>query len=192
VSGTADANDVLDGLDDRERERLERVRTVLVEAGPPPELPPTLADPPEPSDRVWPPVGRYRSTVVAIAIVAGVALFGIGYVLGGGETSTQAVETSTLSGDGGASGELAVLPRDGAGNWPVELTVRRLPALEDGEAYALWLTRAGAPDASCGLFAVGREATAVRLNCPYRLDAFDGWAVTRTPGERVLLQATRR
>lgn len=191
MSATPHANDVLDGLDDGSRARFERIREALVEAGPPPELPPTLADPPEPSDSGWPAVRRYRFTAVAVAIVAGIALFGIGYVLGGGETPTQAVETVTLVGDGGATGELQVLPRDAAGNWPVELTVRRLPALEGDDVYVLQLSRAGTPTASCGVFAVGRDATAVRLNCPHRLDAFDGWAVTSTAGDAVVLAAKR-
>lgn len=191
MSATPHANDVLGGLDEGERERFERVRTDLLAAGPPPELPPTLADPPEPSDSAWPTVRRYRFTVVAVAIVLGVALFGIGYVLGGGETPTRPVETVTLRGDRGASGELQVLPRDAAGNWPVELTVRRLPALEGDDVYALQLARAGTPSASCGAFEVGGDATTVRLNCPYRLDAFDGWAVTATPDDVVVLAAKR-
>jgi hypothetical protein len=84
-----------------------------------------------------------------------------------------------------------VLPGDGSGNWPVEITVHGLPVREGGGAYALWLTRAGRPSASCGAFAVGREAATVRLNCPYRLDGFDGWAVTVSPDEPVVLTAKR-
>jgi hypothetical protein len=168
-----------------ERERLQRVHALLVEAGPPPELPPQLAEPPEePRGTVIPFPRRYRAAVLGAAAVVLVALFGVGYAIGHG-TSRDEAFTVPLNGSGGASAELVVFDQDAAGNWPMELTVRGLPVLSGGRNYELWLTKKGKLVESCGAFAVSAAVTEVPLNAPYVLRSYDGWVVvpqdSRTP-----------
>lgn len=170
-------NDIVgDDLTPEERERLERVHTLLLEAGPPPELSPALAHAPEPPRaRVFPFPHRYRYTAVAAAAVAALALFGLGY-LAGGAGGQDPVERVAMSGAAPASATLDVFEQDAAGNWPMEL---RVSGLAPGH-YELWLTRNGKLAESCGGFAVAAGETTVPLNAPYVLRDFDGWVVVPT------------
>ena len=95
-----DLNDILGAeLEPPERERLEHVHTLLVQAGPPPELPPALEHAPAPpAARVVPFPRRYRFTALAAAAVAACALFGIGYLVGGAGGRTEPVRTVAMSG----------------------------------------------------------------------------------------------
>jgi hypothetical protein len=163
--------------------RLERVHALLQEAGPPPELPPSLVRAPEPpSARVIPFPRRYRYTAVAAAAIAAVALFGMGYLVAGGPDE-KPVETLAMSGAGGASAELALFAKDEAGNWPMEL---RVSGLEPG-SYELWLTRGDELAAPCGAFLVAGDETTVPLNAPFKLREFDGWVIVPVGGERPVL-----
>jgi hypothetical protein len=171
-----------DGLDPAELERLERVHALLERAGPPPELPPSLADAPKPpSARVVPFPRRYRYTALAAAAVVAVALFGLGYLAAGGPDPSP-VRTVTMTGTG-ARAELDVFANDEAGNWPMEL---RVEGLREG-TYELWLTRQGKLAESCGSFAVDGTEVTVPLNAPFVLKDFDGWVVVRSGQDEPVL-----
>lgn len=183
---TPDFDELVGDVDPAERARLERMHALLVAAGPPPELPPELAvAPSEPAPAtVVPFTRRYRTAMVGLAAAAAVIAFGIGYAIGRSTTPTQAF-TVAMTGGAGASAELVVFDQDDAGNWPMKLTVHGLPVLLGDKRYELWLTRAGKLVEPCGAFAVATGTTAVPLNAPYRLKAYDGWVVvvsgTRAP-----------
>lgn len=190
--GAASATgELIEGLDPDEAVELERAHAALLEVGAPPELPPTLHDPPEPGGA--PGVRRYRFTALATALAVGAVLFAAGYVVGGGGAPEQAVSTVSLTGVDAATADLVVLGRDTAGNWPIELTVRGLPALEAGQAYELRVISA-AVGGSAGPVPVGRFRTpagrsvTVRLSTP--VDVADGatWIIGRAsrPGEALL------
>ena len=174
-----------DDVGPEELERLERVHALLGSVGPPPELPPGLAETPEPPKaQILPYPRRYRFTAAAAAAVAAASLFGVGYLVGA--RPDAAVErTVAMSGAGGASAELDVFEQDTAGNWPMELRVDGLAA----GSYELWLTRDGTLAESCGRFAVAgpEPRTTVPLNAPYRLREFDGWVVVPVGGEERVL-----
>ena len=72
-----------DDLPAEERARLERVHDLLVEAGPPPELPPSLAEAPDSrrGDPTWLPRRRVGAALSLAAAIALVAFLG-GYVVG--------------------------------------------------------------------------------------------------------------
>jgi hypothetical protein len=180
-----DLHELVGDVPAQERERLERVHALLVEAGPPPELSPALAEtPPAPSAKVIAFPRRYRWAALGAAAAVALGLLGAGYAIGRGSQPETAF-TVPMTGPGGASADLVVLAKDAAGNWPMELTVRGLPALEGGHRYELWLTRKGALEESCGTFAVAAGETNVPLNAPYVLRDYDGWVVvvsgSRTP-----------
>jgi hypothetical protein len=169
-----------DDLAPAERERLRSVHELLLQAGPPPELPPALEVPPTvKTAHVIPFPRRYRFTAVAAAAAIAVVLFGAGYLIGGNGGSPAALRTIEMVGAGGATASLAVFAMDDAGNWPMELTVSGLEPLPADEKYELWLTRSGKLADLCGTFAVSRGTTEVPLNAPYRLREYDGWVVVR-------------
>jgi hypothetical protein len=169
-----------------ERERLRAVHDLLVAAGPPPELSPALEEPPEVGGAtvsLFP--RRRRATLLLIAATLALAAFGGGYLAGGHGRTTSAFEAIgavQMHGTKAAPNGLATIElgkEDGAGNWPMLVTVQGLPHLPRGGYYELYLTRHGRIAASCGTFIVHAGTTKVRLNAPYRLKRFDGWVVTR-------------
>ena len=83
--------------------------------------------------RVIPFPRRYRYTALAAAAVAACALFGLGYLAGGGG-GNDPLRTVAMSGANQASGQLAVFEKDAAGNWPMEL---RVSGLAPGRVRAL-------------------------------------------------------
>jgi hypothetical protein len=172
-----------DSLDPDELERLERVHALLERAGPPPELPPSLAKAPKPpSARVVLFPRRYRYTALAAAAIAAVAIFGLGYLAAGGPDPSP-VRTVTMAGAAGARAELDVFAKDEAGNWPMEL---RVEGLREG-TYELWLTKQGELAEPCGSFLVSGTEIAVPLNAPFVLKDFDGWVVVRGGQEEPVL-----
>jgi len=170
-----------------ERERLRSVHDLLVAAGPPPELSPALAEPPEVGGAtvsLFP--RRRRTTLLLIAAALAAAAFGGGYFAGGhGRGSRSAFESVgavQMHGTDAAPNALATIELgdvDRAGNWPMLVTVQGLPQLERGAYYELYLTRHGRIAAPCGTFTVHPGTTKVRLNAPYKLSRYDGWVVTK-------------
>lgn len=172
-----------DDLPAEERARLERVHELLVQAGPPPDLPDALTEAPgPPSATILRFPSRRAGWLAGIAAAAVLALaFGAGYLAGSRDAS---VERTIVMRGVGASASLVVYEADSAGNWPMRLKVSGLPA---GPAYELWLTRRGSLAKSCGVFAVGEDETSVPLNAPYRLREFDGWVVVEFGSKEPLL-----
>jgi hypothetical protein len=183
----------------QEQQRLRRVHDLLVAAGPPPELPRSLARAPKTAARVFKfPAARPRlaAGLAAAAMVAIGIGFGIGYSVGGSSGiawkftrpmhgTAQAARASAL---------IDVASRDANGNWPLRLTVRGLKPLPKGSWYVLNLTKHGKPVESCGFFNVNGRVTRVKMSVPYDLRDFgklyDGWDVrahAKGEPEQVLL-----
>jgi hypothetical protein len=192
---TPDFDELIGGeldLEPEERERLLRTHELLVAAGPPPELPPSLETPAVPEEaEVVPFFNRRRHAAVAVLAAAlAVALFGGGFLVGhrGGGTAFAAERVlpmrATPSAPAGAVAALSIGREDSSGNWPMLIRVTNLKKLPPRGYYALWLTRNGRAVAPCGTFVATGTETAVHLNAPYDLKRFDGWVVTeQQPGE---------
>jgi Anti-sigma-K factor rskA, C-terminal len=203
VSGPSFEDVVGEGLDPGEGERLRRTHDLLVAAGPPPELPPSLASPPGSTEHAEAtralPRGIPRRRVVASLVLAAalaLAAFGAGFLVGNRDQPASWTTDFVLAMQGTAAAPAAhasldVAPIDADGNWPMILTVRGLPELPAGRSYELLLTRKGTPVASCGTFLVGGEKSEVYLNAPYKLRTFDGWAITRQGSSEILLRTER-
>ena len=174
-----------DDLSPEEAARLERVHDLLVAAGPPPELPPRLADP-EPAPREDSPVAFLprRRAGLALALAAAIALvtFVGGFVAGqhrGKQFATR--YTVPMHGTALASNASAVIKignDDSNGNWPLKVTVHGLRQLPKGQFYEMYLTRHGKAVATCGTFRL-TSGDSVQLNAPYNLHSYSGWIVTR-------------
>jgi hypothetical protein len=179
-------------VEQAELERLRRVHDLLVAAGPPPELSPTLQSAPRVgAGRNWRGgfswFGRPRlaaAIAFAFAVVAGA--FGIGYLAGhvssGG--GFKAEHTVFMHGTAGAPHALASIEvgqRDANGNLPMIVHVRGLPNTPGGY-YELYLTKNRRAVVTCGTFNSGDRVT-LRLSIPYSLEGrrYDGWVVTREP-----------
>ena len=179
-----------DGLTAEDEARLRRVHELLVAAGPPPDLSPSLEAPPVPSEEADPPEVAYlfrrrRGLVAALVLAAAIAAFAGGYAFGHNKAKPEAfssVHTVTMHGDAGSRGLIRIAAPDRVGNWPMEVEVSGLPEQTDRKAYyELWLTRDGKTIAPCGSFRVHGKTTSVRLTVPYVLRSFDGWVVTSQP-----------
>ena len=176
-------------LEPNERERLRRVHDLLLEAGPPPELPPALE--PRAQGGVVVPIRRpsRRRMIVAGILAAALAavIFGAGVLVGGnGDSETAAPDPSyvvDMTGSG-ARASLAVWDADAAGNWPMRMTVQ---GLDKGKTYELWLVKDGRLEQMCGAFAAGEGRTVVDLSVPYPLKTYDSWVVTTAGDERPIL-----
>jgi hypothetical protein len=165
---------------DPDRARLQQAHDLLVAAGAPPELPPSLESAPaEPAARLI-TFPRRRYTAIAAVAVAATVLFGIGYTIGGRDGPDKPVSTIAMTGPGGAKASIALLAPDKAGNWPMRLEISGLAALPAGTSYTLWLTKNGRLAESCGSFVVAEGTTKVPLNAPYKLKQFDDWVIVQT------------
>jgi hypothetical protein len=165
-----------DDLAPEEEARLRRVHDLLVEAGPPPELPLPLVRPPAPSSR--------RGWVAALALAAALAVgaFLGGYFVGGGGKGFEAAHRVPMHGVGATSGASALIDvaeADPSGNYSVQLHVKGLAPLPSHGYYVLYLTLHGKPIATCGIFKTsGKTGTAsVRMTFPDDVGEFDGWIV---------------
>jgi hypothetical protein len=165
-----------DEVDDAERARLRRVHDLLVAAGPPADVPATLASPPV--------VGARRKRVALALLAAAVALaaFAGGWLAHGASDDSFEVRAEVpMHGTQAApiaSGSLRLGYPDDHGNWPMLVVVRGLRPLPKSGYYELLLTKKGKPVATCGSFKVGPNGEAeVRLGASYRLSDFDGWVV---------------
>ena len=159
-----------------ERVRLRRAHDLLVAAGPPPDLPESLASPPV---RM---LTRRRVAALLLAAALSLAAFGAGWFLSDRSEESfevrRAVEMHATANAPGAWGEIEVGYPDRQGNWQMLVTVRGLKPLPEGGYYELLLTRDGKPVATCGSFKVrSRGSTTVPLGASYDLNNFDGWVV---------------
>jgi hypothetical protein len=170
-----------------ELDRLRRAHQMLIQAGPPPELSPRLAEAPAgPSSRsLLPRRRRGAAFLLAAAVVA--AAFGIGLLVGdrnsSGFTQSRAVPMHGVGQLASAHATLAVGEQDSAGNYPLKMTVRGLPNLKHGGWYELLLSKGGRPTLTCGSFGAAAQGVTVRLSVPYDLskfpDLYDGWVVVK-------------
>ena len=135
---------------------------LLVQAGPPPDLPPSLERTPEAAEAEivqFPLLPRRRWAVAALVAATLVAIaFGGGYALAHSKSAPQALSVShivTMNGPGGAQGLVRLSTPDSAGNWPMEMEVNGLPKQpQRASYYELWLTRDDKPVEPCGTFRV--------------------------------------
>lgn len=191
---------------DAERQRLQHVHELLLQAGPPPELTPELEAGPtlgltfgQPRRRA---VRQRALMLLAAALVLALVFFG-GYAAGngGGGSGVSATKPKLISLRGtpaarGAQAKLEVWrPRNG--NWPMTLTVAGLHKLALPRYYEVYVVRDGHILGSCGTFRVeGPQTVKVNLNAPYPLQHGDTWIVTRQgaggtePGTTVLRPVT--
>jgi hypothetical protein len=175
-----------------EAARLRRVHELLLEAGPLPELPPSL----EQSSLDGPRAAREnpfqllprRRIGAALALAAAIAMVAFlgGYVAGyrhSGFTGRYSVPMHGVKGLA-ASAEIKIAKRDSLGNWPLKVDVHNLAKLRNGGYYELYLTR-GKMRFTCGTFAGGgSKQFSVRLTVPYDFQPGDGWIVTvERPGQ---------
>lgn len=174
-------------LSPEEQARLRRAHDLLIAAGPPPELPPALAEPGAVEAEPTPFFNRRRNATIAVLAAAlAAAAFGIGYLTGGrGNGDTFATKRTvvmhgTAAAPEGAIASIALGNRDDAGNWPMLVRVSNLEKLQRGGYYTLWLTRRGRAVAPCGSFIVsgGDATTEVHFTVAYKLKNYDGWVVT--------------
>jgi hypothetical protein len=184
-----------------ERERLLHAHELLVQAGPPPELPPSLQK--APSFGVFSlqqrRVAKRRALVLLAAALSVAVVFFAGYAVRGGGSSAKALDPVVslhLKGTSALPKAQATLEvwkaRDG--NWPMTLSVVGLPKLANHGYYEVYLVRNGQPWGLCGTFRGSGSSTAltVTLNAPYSLHKSDSWVVTRPnasgaePGQTVL------
>jgi hypothetical protein len=170
-----------------ELERLRRVHELLVAAGPPPELSPRVANPPEVEEsKVLEFKRRRPATLLAGGLAAAAAAFVIGYAVGNHHGNFEKQFAVPMHGVGLARAADAVIEvgsHDTGGNYPLQMTVRGLRPLPKGGWYELLLSKNGKPTLSCGDFSVGGAETTVRMSVPYDFSelrakrAFDGWVV---------------
>jgi len=174
-----------------ERDRLRHAHELLLQAGPPPELPPSLHE--APSFGALPLRGRRvakrRALVLLAAALSVVAVFFAGYAARGGGTAAKApapVISLALEGTSALPHARATLAiwRSRHGNWPMTLSVVGLPKLANHGYYEVYLVRNGRPWGLCGTFrgAGSSKGLTVTLNAPYSLRTGDSWVVTRPPG----------
>lgn len=181
-----------DDVSMEERDRLQHVHDLLVQADPPPELSPELESVQWPDEALAPltltgrrPKERKRSPVLVAAAVAtlAVAAFFFGQATGNKTAAPidvqRVVHMAGTKLEPGAIGTLELGSADRQGNWPMILHVSGLRELPNDGYYDLYLSRGGRPVALCGSFNVVRGDVAVRMSAAYTLDKFDGWVVTR-------------
>jgi hypothetical protein len=181
-----DFDSLLDAnVSERDRDRLRRAHDALLRAGPLPELPASLQQPPPVAIRRLPVPSpahpRRRVIVAALAATLALTAAGAGYLLttGSAETIQTTATMHATAVAPGASGELRIGTRDRAGNWPIVLRVRGLPTLQRGSFYDMYLTNKGHLVGSCGTFKTDGGTTIIRLNVPYRLGEYSGWMIRR-------------
>jgi len=184
-----------------ERQRLQHVHDLLLQAGPPPELTPQLRK--APTFGVVPlqlkrRVVKRRALVLLAAAIAVAAVFAAGYGVGNRGGSNGSARTLALQGTKLARHAQATLEvwRPAHGNVPMTLQVEGLRKLPPRSYYDVYLVRDGRvqPWGVCGSFRVRDSSRVLTLNftSPYPLQKGDSWVVTRPgpggtePGRTVL------
>jgi len=181
----------VEGLDPEEAARLRRVHELLLEAGPPADLPPALetygfqdlAD--QGADILqFPLLPRRRlAAVVVLAAALTAAAFGAGFLVGdrGSGTTFDVVKIVPMRGAGGALASIQMGKRDEVGNWQMHFSVSGLPKQKEGGYYNLYLVKHGKPVVLCGSFRVRDHTTTLTFTVPYKATRFEGWVVTEQP-----------
>lgn len=175
-----------------ERERLRRTHELLLQAGPPPELPPQLRKAPSfgrsGAVRLQPRrVVKRRALLLLAAAVSIAAVFAAGYGVGNHRGGSPApVAALTLQGTSALPNAHATLEvwHSRSGNLPMTLSVVGLPKLPRGTYYEVYLVRQGRPWGQCGTFVVSSTSSqplTLKLSAPYSLQKGDSWIVTRAP-----------
>jgi hypothetical protein len=182
----------LTDLSPEDEARLRRVHSMLVEAGPPQELPAAIGRAPAvPAGKVVALSTWRRRPVATLLIAAAVAAacFGGGYLLANQAHSSKGaihvVRVVPMQGVQNSEAALRVGSADGNGNWPIQLTVNGLKPLEDDSRYYLMVVQGnGKRPIFCGSFEVsGKGATTVTFNVAYRITGDTKWIVTKmAPG----------
>jgi hypothetical protein len=179
-------------LPGEERERLERTHELMLTAGPLPELPLSLQQPPVVEERddasaAFAFLPRRSGKILTVAAALSVVTLVIGYVIGhnrGGFDTDYSVAMNPTAAAPRAGGVVRVGHIDSVGNWPLEVEVVGLKQLPKGSYYTLYLTKKRKPSVSCGTFRVHEGQTTVRLNAPYHFRSYDGWiVVAHHPGQ---------
>jgi len=166
-----------------ERARLRNVHDLLVEAGPPPEIPPEFAAGPTLAMTLG-RLGRARRSrrllMPAIAAAAVLALV-VAIATGRQGNGVLALHLKGTAAAPFATGTLDLLAPS-AKKPPMRIDVKGLPV----DHYTVWLIRSGHHWAKCGEFTVknGAAETVAKLKSPYRLEARDSWIVTRPAGNK--------
>jgi hypothetical protein len=188
-------------LSPEDEARLRRVHAMLIEAGPPQELPDAIGRAPAtPSGNVVALSSRRRRPLMGLLIAAAVAAacFGGGYVLANqahsGKGAIHVVRVVPMQGVQNSEAALRVGSADGNGNWPIQLTVQGLTPLQDDSRYYLMVLQGnGKRPVFCGSFEVsGKGATTVTFNVAYKITNDTKWIVTRMapgmkyPGHQVM------
>jgi hypothetical protein len=167
-----------------ERRRLERVHDLLLASSPPPELPRSLEQAPQPGGRLVRFPGRRLELAFAVAASAVAVGFGIGYLVGNTGGFSSPYPSRAMHGVGAlasASATIEVAAEEGDGNWPLRFTVTGLKRLPHGAWYTLYLTNHGKRMLSCGTFNTANGGkTVVQMNVPYDLREYDGWIVVES------------
>jgi hypothetical protein len=181
----------IDGLDEEDTERLRRVHDLLLQAGPPPDLPPALERPPTQehaaagADIVQFPLLPRRRLAAAVVLAAALAAasFGAGFLVAdrGGGSTFEVVRIVPMTGPNGALASIQMGKRDSAGNWQMRFNVTGLPEQAEGGYYDLYLVKNGRPLVLCGSFRVHGNTTTLTFTVPYKAKRFDGWVVTAQP-----------
>ena len=174
----------LNGLDAEEQARLRRVHELLVEAGPPPELPTGLATLSAGVTRArvipFPQARRRIAAGLVLAAALAAAAFGGGYLAGHqSHAGLQTVRVVAMTGRN-ALGSVRVGVPDAAGNWPIDFRVTGLPKQASQYAYyELFVVRNGKPIFPCGGFrVVGAGTTAANFKVPYEVVGTTRWVLT--------------
>lgn len=171
----------LEGLGPEERERLRGVHELLIQAGPPPELPARLATLPADTGgaKVIPFRRARRRVAVALVLAATIAgaAFGGGYLVGNHGDAHGTVRVVALTGPSSFA-SLEVRAPD-AGNWPIDVSVTGLPKQSGKYAYyELFLVKDGKPTLACGGFKSDGGTTNVHFSVPYEVTSTSRWVVT--------------
>ena len=177
-------------LEPGERERLERVHDMLIAAGPPPELPQQLSEPPRPEGKLVELARRRLRTGLVLAAALVITTFAVGYLFGarGEDTSTETFPVTQQVVLGKSAERFAVVgigDRDSSGNWPMTVQVEGLDHLPKGDYYTLFMTRNGKPVVTCGTFNVSKDGlTRIRFSVAYDIDRFDGLMLAKYSAEQ--------
>lgn len=193
MSDRPDLRDLLpDDVDPDDLARLREVHDLLLDAGPPAELPPRLtAVPPARGSGLSALAEHRRKALVLVAAAAAAVLFGIGYYSGWSSKDAgfkATVGPIAMRGGGPTSEAVAQIwvgEKDAALNWPSLMKVRGLPPLPAGGYYSLYLTdsKTGKRLLLCSAFTVHKGVTTVTFNFPGPLKG-RGWVVVRElPGD---------